>query len=514
VVVVLDQSGSMEGEKFAQAQAAVDYILSHLNAEDRFNLIAFSTGVSPYAARLQPASAAEPARDWVRGLRAEGGTNIHLALLEAVAGMAGPEPGQSAARPTILIFLTDGLATEGVVDSGQILDNLAAAAPASVRLFAFGVGHDVDTFLLDRLVEAHHGASSYVLPGERIDEAVSGFYAKVSVPVLADLRLEVDGVTVEDTYPNPLPDLFAGSQLVVTGRYRGSGPAAVRLTGTVNGQPRTFNYAGQSFAAAGDPASPAAAFIPRLWATRRVGHLLNQIRLHGEQAELIDSVVKLSIRFGIVTPYTSYLVTEGEFDLLTEEGRSALAADEYAAAASTEALTYGAEAVERAADQSALAAAEAPASVAGSDAEMVRIVGSRTFLFRDDAWIDTAYDATRLEALPVTFASDAYFDLLRARPELAAPFALGSRVIALSADGVAYAVTPDLVEDPVVPATYTPAPPESTPAGPASTQIAAVSTAIPPAPNTPPARGNGLCGSAIVVPLLLALPLALRKRRS
>jgi Ca-activated chloride channel family protein len=513
VVVVLDQSGSMEGEKFAQAQAAVDYILAHLNAEDRFNLIAFSTGVSPYAGRLQPASAAEPARDWVRGLRAEGGTNINLALLEAVADAAAPEPGQAAARPTILIFLTDGLATEGVVDSGQILDNLASAAPESVRLFAFGVGHDVDTFLLDRLVEAHHGASSYVLPGERIDEAVSGFYAKVSVPVLADLRLEVDGVIVEDTYPNPLPDLFAGSQLVVTGRYRGSGPAVVRLTGTVNGQPRTFNYSGQSFAAAGDAASPAAAFISRLWATRRVGYLLNQIRLHGENPELIDSVVKLSIRFGIVTPYTSYLVTESEFDLLTEEGRAALAADEYAAAASTEALTYGAEAVERAADQQALAAAEAPAAVGSSAAEMVRIVGSRTFLFRDDGWIDTAYDATRQEAVPVTFASDAYFDLLRARPELAAPLALGARVIALAADGVAYAITPDLVADPVVPATYTPAPQQPTLAAPASTQIASASTAIAPVPSNPPARGSGLCGGALFAPALVALSFALRKRR-
>jgi Ca-activated chloride channel family protein len=510
VIVVLDQSGSMEGEKFAQAQAAVDYILTHLNAADRFNLVAFSTGVSPYASRLQPASAAEPARDWVRGLRAEGGTNINLALLEAVAGVAAPEPGQAAARPTILIFLTDGLATEGVVDSSQILNNLASAAPASVRLFAFGVGHDVDTFLLDRLVEAHHGLSSYVLPGERIDEAVSGFYAKVSVPVLADLRLEVDGVTVEDTYPNPLPDLFAGSQLVVTGRYRGAGPAAIRLTGAVNGQPRAFNYGGQSFAAPGDAASPAAAFIPRLWATRRVGHLLNQIRLHGEQAELIDSVVKLSIRFGIVTPYTSYLVTETEFDLLTEEGRAALAADEYAAAASTEVLAYGAEAVERAADQQSLAAAEAPAAVAGSAAERVRIVGSRTFLFRDDGWIDTAFDALRQPAVPVTFASDTYFELLHARPELAGPLSLGPRVIALDAGGTAYAITPDLVADPVVPATYTPPAPRATPA---STQVASVSTAVAPAPGSPPARGGGLCGGALFVPLLLTLPLALRRRR-
>lgn len=510
VVVVLDQSGSMEGEKFAQAQAAVDYVLAHLNAEDRFNLIAFSTGISPFAGRLQPASAAGAARDWVRGLRAEGGTNINLALLEAVAGLDAPA-SDGAGRPTILIFLTDGLATEGVVDSGQILASLGSAAPASVRLFAFGVGDDVDTFLLDSLVEAHHGASSYVRPGDRIDETVSGFYAKVSVPVLADLRLEVDGVTLEDTYPSPLPDLFAGGQLVVTGRYRGAGAANVRLSGTVNGQPRTFTYPGQAFAAAGDPPGTASAFIPRLWATRRVGHLLNQIRLHGEDQELIDSVVKLSIRFGIVTPYTSYLVTEAEFDVLTEAGREALAADEYAAAAATQAPVSGAAAVEKAAEQSALAAAEAPAPMAPSAAEMVRIAGSRAYLFRDEAWIDTAFDPSRQRAVPVTFASDAYFDLLAARPELAGAFALGPRVIALAADGVAYAVTADLVADPGVPPTYTPAP-AGTPA-PASTQVAVVSTTVPPA-NARPGSGGGLCAGALLLPALVALSLAQRKRRA
>jgi Ca-activated chloride channel family protein len=508
VVVVLDQSGSMEGEKFAQAQTAVDYILSHLNPEDRFNLIAFSTGTRPYSSRLQPASDAAAARDWARGLRAEGGTNINLALLEAVAGMES-----DGTRPAILIFLTDGLATEGVVDSAEIITNLGQAAPDNVRLFSFGVGDDVDTFLLDSLVEAHHGASAYVRPGERIDERVSGFYAKVSVPVLADLSLAVDGVNLEDVYPNPLPDLFAGSQLIVTGRYRGDGPATVRLTGSVNGQTRTFTYESQRFAGPGDSASAVSAFIPRLWATRRVGHLLNQVRLHGETPELVDSIVSLSIRYGIVTPYTSYLVTENEFDVLTEAGRDALAADEYYAAASVEEPTSGGEAVDRAADQSALAAAEAPAPVSGADLNLVRVLGSRTFLFRDETWTDTAFDPSRMAATPVTFASDAYFDLLSARPELAAAFALGPRVIALAADGTAYEVTADVVTGPDIPATYTPPPPPQPTAGPASTQIAVVPTAGPGVTNPPPAaRDTGLCAGALLLPALVLLPLLRRKK--
>ena len=478
VIVVLDQSGSMEGEKFAQAQDAVDYVLTHLNPEDRFGLFAFSTGLNTYANGLQPAAATDAARQWVRALRAEGGTNINLALLEALADV---EPGST--RPTILIFLTDGLATEGVVDSGQILEAVGQAAPDNVRLFAFGVGDDVDTFLLDSLVEAHHGASTYVRPGARLDEAVSGFYAKVSTPVLADLTLTVDGgISLTDVYPFPLPDLFAGSQLVVAGRYSGGGSATVTLAGTVNGQPRTYTYGDQSFARPGDPTSSAAAFIPRLWATRRVGHLLNQIRLHGENPELIDSVVQLSIRFGIVTPYTSYLVQDTEFDVLTEDGRNAVSDQAYADASSSPDEVSGAGAVDTAADQSALAAAEAPAPVAADAAQFVRVVGSRTFLFRAETWIDTGFDATKAAAVPVTFASDAYFALLDARPELAPAFALGAQVIAFAADGTPYAVTLDQVAGPtVVPPTATVAAPDQTPAPPtqlAATQIAQVATPV------------------------------------
>jgi Ca-activated chloride channel family protein len=446
VVVVLDQSGSMEGEKFAQAQNALEYVLGHLNAEDRFNLIAFSTGTRAYQTGLQPARDAAEARPWVRSLRAEGGTNINLALLEALAQLsAGSE------RPAIVLFLTDGLATEGEVDTTRILDNIGQAAPDNVRLFAFGVGDDVDTVLLDTLVEQHHGASSYVRPGEDVNEAVSGFYGKVSTPVLADLQLDFDNIVVEDLYPETLPDLFAGSQLVITGHYRGSGPATLRLSGTVNGQTQSFTYPDQNFRSAGG-----SDFIPRLWATRRIGYLLNQVRLHGENPELIDAIVKLSVRYGIVTPYTSYLVTEDGTNLLTEEGRSALSDEVYAAAAAATEAVSGEAAVDAAQDQSALAGAGAPAPVAGEAAEVVRIVGDRTFLFTEGVWVDTAFDPSRLQAQAVSFASDAYFELLAARPELRGAFALGPRVIALAADGSPWEVVEGDAPAINVPPTYTP----------------------------------------------------------
>jgi Ca-activated chloride channel homolog len=426
VILVLDTSGSMEGEKVDQAKTALTYVLEHLNPEDRFNVVEFSTGVRLYDSDLQPASEAEDAVRWVSGLEATGGTDINRALLEAMA-MTQPE------RPTYVLFLTDGLPTEGETEIPAILDNAREAAPENVRLFTFGVGYDVDTVLLDTLVQEHHGSSSYVEPGERIDEAVSAFYASVSTPLLTDVELAIEGVTVEEIYPQPLPDIFAGTQLVVTGTYREGGPATVTLSGEVNGERQTYVYEDQTFREEGGDE-----FLPRLWATRKIGYLLNEIRLHGENPELVDAIVDLSIRYGIVTPYTSYLITED--DILTETGRDR-AADEVSTSAAP--AESGEAAVAQSQTTGGLADSDTAAPVSseeGGDGNAIRVVGNRTFIQQEGVWTETTFDPDTMETVKVQFASDDYFALLDRYPDLADAFALGDQVIAIS-NGVAFEVT-------------------------------------------------------------------------
>ncbi|OQY23120.1 MAG: hypothetical protein B6I35_04425 [Anaerolineaceae bacterium 4572_32.2] len=457
VILVLDTSGSMEGEKMEQAQKSLVYVLEHLNEEDRFNVIAFSTGLQQYARDLRPVSETREAAEWVRRLEAVGGTDINRALLEAMA--------QVGERPTVLIFLTDGLPTEGVTEIEQILANIKAAAPDNACLFPFGVGDDVNTILLDTLAEQQRGATGYVRPDERIDEEVSGFYAKISTPVLADIELGFgarrgeDAPLVEDTYPYPLPDLFAGTQLILTGRYRESGPSLITLTGDVNGERREFVYEGSFRAEGGDD------FIPRLWATRKIGHLLTQIRLHGEREEWVDAIVELSVRYGIITPYTSFLIDEE--DILTEEGRNQ-AADEYLGMPAPPAI--GAPAAEKAEAEADMRGAESGGGWAMPEeaAQVVKHVSSKTFLLQDGVWIDTTFDSSQMSATQVGFGSEGYFDLLAARPEWGAYFALGERVIFV-AEGIAYEVVEGAGEPVDAPPTRAPEP--SQPATPAIDEI-------------------------------------------
>jgi Ca-activated chloride channel family protein len=507
VIFVLDTSGSMEGEKMEQAKDALEFVLDHLNPEDRFNIVSFSTGVRSYASRLRPSEERGEAQRFVRNLEAAGGTDINRAMLEALA-IADRE------RPTIIIFLTDGLPTEGTVEIDTILDNIEREARDNVRIFPFGVGDDVNTLLLDTMARNHRGASAYVRPGQSIEEEVSAFYAKVSTPLLADISLDFGRVRVEDTYPYPLPDLFAGTQLVLVGRYREDGPAAITLRGIVNNREQNFTYEDQTFRRSGGEE-----FIARLWATRKIGYLLEQIRLHGESRELVDEIVSLSIRYGIITPYTSFLVREP--DALTEEGRDRITDQTYQAmTTATPPPPSGAPAVEQSQAEKELGAAEMPAEPApggygaGEDvgAAEVRAVGEKAFILRDGIWTDTAFDPSKMQTVEVSFGSQEFFDMLADHPQWGKYFALGSHVIVVL-EGQAYEMVEGEATAPVdtgpqggeeSPPTATPAKLTVTPA-----PTSAASSNPTPSPGTPP---GSTCFGSIGLLLVPLLGLAFRGR--
>jgi Ca-activated chloride channel homolog len=458
VIIVLDQSGSMDGDKWQQAREAAVYVLENLNPQDRFNVILFSTGWRVFSNQMEAPEQAQGAIDWVRGQYAEGGTDINGALTTALE-MADAE------RPTTVLFMTDGLPTEGEIEIDKILGNVEAAAKSNVRIFTFGVGDDVDTFLLDAIVRDHRGAGSYVRPNERIDEAVASLYNKISAPVLTDVEVDFGGVMVDTTYPaQPLPDLFAGSQLTIVGRYRGDAEdIQISLSGQVNGQEQTFIYEGMDFPARAGGED----FIGRLWATRRIGDLLNNIRLNGENPELVDSVVNLSIRYGIITPYTSFLIDEN--DILSQQGRQDAAGQFMEEAQSLSSANTGSVAVDAAEFAGGLAAAEAPAPMmmptmtapmdgmgGGGDMDTeaysvddgvneppvnpIQTVKGKTFLLQNGVWTDTTFDPDTMETSKVVFLSDEYFALLDTLPEIGDYLALGERVIVVI-EGTAYEIT-------------------------------------------------------------------------
>jgi len=418
LVAVLDVSGSMSGEKLDQAKAALVQLLGTLRPSDRFRLITFSSDVRRYAPGWTDASG-EHVRDvqqWVRALSAEGGTNIAGALSEAFA--AAPAEGALG----VVVFLTDGMPTVGETDPERIA-NAADQNRGAFRVFSFGIGYDVNTYVLDRLTERARGTTEYIQPGGDIERAVGSLAAKVSSPVLTDLALRADGADLYDVQPGSLPDLFAGDELVVFGRFRGvgSGDWSVTVNGRRNGHREQFTTGAPGAHGSG------VEYVPQLWAARKAGALTREIRLHGQNPEIVNELKRLALRYGILTEYTSYLVQEPNqvvvrppFDRITP----------------APAAQVGALSVERARREAKSAAVANAAEAADMDEAMrgrvagqaSRRVGGRLFVRRDSVWTDVAHGDS-LPVVRVAAFSDAYFALLRALPELVKPAALEPAVL-------------------------------------------------------------------------------------
>jgi len=443
VVFVVDTSGSMAEEgKIEKVRAALLYGVRILRPQDRFNIISFAGEEHLMEAGLIPADDKGRARGeaFVKALKPVGGTNINQSLLASLRQFSETD----RERPKMLVFMTDGLPTVDETNVTKIVDNVRKASKPGVRLFTFGVGYDVNTALLDKLAAENGGVADYVEPKEDLEVKVSNFFSKVNYPVLTDLQLDMGGAQTDLIYPRAIPDLFRGSQVMLIGRYSNAADLSsiqMRLTGKAGGTSRTYTYPNLSFPLRSD----ANDYLPRLWATRRVGWLMEQVRTNGEQKELRDEIVDLGTRYGIVTPYTSYLALENEREITQYTGggqpvtrRRAASSGGFgnvmnapSAAPSPQAqvnVVTGADAVQL--SKSAREQQEVRQLKDDTRTDAVRRVAGKTFYLIDGVWTDSEFKAeSGLPETVLVFGSDEYFALLKQQAKLGSYFSLGERVV-------------------------------------------------------------------------------------
>jgi hypothetical protein len=433
IVFVLDTSGSMADEgKMEKARSALLFGIRSLRDGDRFNVINFAGEEHLMERGLINADAGGRRRgeEFIKNLRPTGGTNINDSLVASLRQFENND------RPKMLVFMTDGLPTVGETNVDKINANVQKAKTTDVRIFPFGFGYDVNTALLDKLGSENSGISDYVQPKEDLEVKVSNFFAKVSSPVLSDLTLDFGGADVELMYPRKLTDLFKGMQLAVIGRYKNGSDlrgSTVMLRGKSGRESRSFSYSNLDFPLREDDNE----FLPRLWASRRVGWLIEQIRLNGETKELRDEIVDLGTRYGIVTPYTSYLATDGSMANIAPTDARQLTLMQGRAAAKM-APRSGADAVRQSVQQNTMQSNVSVVAEAKKDEEQILIrntaqnqfVANKNFINQSNVWVDAEFRPELKQAeVNLRFASDEYFATLAREKELAQWFSLGEEVV-------------------------------------------------------------------------------------
>jgi Ca-activated chloride channel homolog len=433
IVFVLDTSGSMaDAGKMDKARSALLFGVRTLRSGDRFNVINFAGDEHLMERGLVAADASgkKRAEDFINKLQPNGGTNINDSLLVSLRQFDRSE------RPKMLVFMTDGLPTVGETKIDRIAANVAKAKNVDVRIFPFGFGYDVNTALLDKLGTDNGGISDYVQPKEDLEVKVSSFFSRVSSPVLADLELDLGPVETEGVYPRKLGDLFKGMQAVIIGRYKNDNELrnlTVQLRGRTGKQVRTFTYSDLNFPERADEND----FLPRLWASRRVGWLVEEIRNNGETKELRDEIVELGTRYGIVTPYTSYLATDGTFQAAARDARGLVNLAPTARAQMEE--KSGAGAVQMSVQQNTMKLNKSLAVGDKDEAEQQvlvkntmtnQFVGSKNFYRQASSWVDAEFKAdAKLPESTIKFASDEYFALANREKGLARYLAIGDEVL-------------------------------------------------------------------------------------
>ncbi|HNV71139.1 MAG TPA: VWA domain-containing protein, partial [Candidatus Ozemobacteraceae bacterium] len=300
IVFVMDVSGSMDGYKLEQTKSAFNFFVSQLNGDDRFNVTVFSDNVKRFSEEMVSATQAnrEKAREFIANVQAMGGTNIHEAITDARRLFYGNRGNQTKA----IVFLTDGQPTVGMTDVDQIAGSIKAGNDLGLRLFVLGVGEDVSTRLLDKLSLENRGETIYVRQNENIEGKLTAFYETISKPLLVDVTVDWNGKTVSEIYPKTLPNLYKGSQLVLTGRYSTSGASRLMVRGDLNGKKMEFPLE-VNFADKGSSNG----FVARVWAKSKADALIQEMNAYGENSGMKAEVIRLSKTFQFTTPFTSFI---------------------------------------------------------------------------------------------------------------------------------------------------------------------------------------------------------------
>jgi len=456
---VLDVSGSMAGRKLEQAKAAGRRLLQSLTPQDRFRLIDFSTDVRSFRDEFVFAteSNVRAAIRYLDDLDATGSTNISGALEEALRatdagfGRRGGDDDcpstqlglcRRAERLPLVLFMTDGAATIGERDPAAIAAR-ATRLRGDARVFTFGLGADVNVGLIEQLAIEGRGTANFVRPDEDVERAVGLVASRLRQPLLTDVRISVDGGDVRLSRMHPVApfDVFAGQDLVVLARYEGSGHANVVVRGRANG--REVRWATERNFPQEEREN---AFVPRLWATQRIGWLTAEKRRNGGSSEIDDEIRRLGEKFGIPTEFTSYLVQEPGRVADTKlrrvmpmsVGGGAMGAS---ATAAPQAVFESAKKASAQRDVKSLAAAEIANDEASGE---IKHAGTHMFRKDSDRWVDLRMK-TDLQVYKVKAYSRSYFALLEKIPELRDAFTAGDKLV-VAGKSVAIEVVDDARE--------------------------------------------------------------------
>ncbi|NOX66276.1 MAG: VWA domain-containing protein, partial [Chlorobi bacterium] len=302
--LIIDKSGSMNGIKIAQARSAAEFIVNNLNEGDRFNIVDFESNSFRDTHVPNTVANRNDALNYIAALQAGGGTNISDALITSISQFSA----SNDSTVNIIIFFTDGQASVGVTNTNEILNLVQTEIEQNetdITIFTFGIGSDANRQLLTLLASNNNGLADFLETAE-VEEKITDFYLRIKSPVLLNTEISFSSNDIKEIYPSPLPSLYKGQQMIVSGRYSNPGETTITLKGSAFGKPVEYNYTLDL----ADSLVAKYQFLPKIWAKQKIEYLMVQYyRLSEGTPEadaLKEQIMTLSLAYGIITEFTSF----------------------------------------------------------------------------------------------------------------------------------------------------------------------------------------------------------------
>ncbi|MBL8013204.1 MAG: VWA domain-containing protein [Candidatus Omnitrophica bacterium] len=293
IIFLIDASNSIGAERLDQFKAGVAECLTKLGMNDKFNVMVFKKTVAKFMPKsiLRDPSILNSAAEFLSNFKTGSKTDVYDAVLKSIDI---PE----AMKPTYILLLSDGQATEGVTNPQQIINQMATINKGRIPVFAFGGGVFVDEYLLEFLAFTNRGWAEFSPKSFQVAKRLVTMYSHIKDPVLLNLRYYVSGLSEKEIYPKLLPDFFRGSQFVLYGRYTDEKAFFLKLLGDAQGEVKEYLITNDI-----SQAPKGTRDIAVQWAFRKVYHLVSKLEHDKDNTVLLQEIKDLSKKFELRTPY-------------------------------------------------------------------------------------------------------------------------------------------------------------------------------------------------------------------
>lgn len=296
LTLVVDTSGSMEGDSLAAAKRAAKRMLDALDDADSFRIVELAAKSKNLSSAPMVATADNKARglEYIENLSSSGGSALSDGITYALGSSSDSE------RLRVVAVLTDGY-----IGDESALFEVVHDRHGDARVFGIGVGTAVNRYLLERMSSMGGGAVAYIdHDAGAADEVVDSIVERITHPALTDIALDFGGMEATDVYPSSIPDLYIGRPIVITGRLDGKPAGAITVRGKVGGKAVSDRVAFDADSVTAHPA------VAKIWARAKIAELTRRAVYSSDAAAIADEILEVAAKHGIASERTGFVAVD------------------------------------------------------------------------------------------------------------------------------------------------------------------------------------------------------------